>query len=86
MNDIQPTMDDSQVMDFISRGTVILEGVVSDEFNRQCETLPGRSINEFARTTRISERSPIAPGSRWCRSLAARTGFLDSNYCTSPSV
>ena len=26
MNDIQPTMDDSQVMDFISRGSVILEG------------------------------------------------------------
>ena len=50
MIDIQPTMNDSQVMDFISRGTVVVEGVVSDEFNRQCETLPGRSINEFACT------------------------------------
>ena len=48
MNDIQPTMDDSQVMDFVSRGAVVLEGVVSDEFNRQCETLPGGSINEYA--------------------------------------
>ena len=48
MIDIQPTMDDNQVMDFVSRGSVVLEGVVSDEFNRRCETLPGGSINEFA--------------------------------------
>ena len=40
MIDIQPTMNDSQVMDFVSRGSVVLEGVVSDDFNRQCETLP----------------------------------------------
>ena len=78
MIDIQPTMDDSQVMDFVSRGSVVLEGVVSDEFSRQCETLPGGRIAEFACHTRISRRSAFAPRSRWRRSLAARTKFLQS--------
>ena len=76
MIDIQPTMDDSQVMDFVSGGSVVLEGVVSDEFNRQCETLPGGQNRRIRLHTRISGRSTFAPRSRWRRSVAARTKFL----------
>ena len=63
MIDIQPTMDDSRVMDFVSGGSVVLEGVVSDEFNRQCETLPGGRIAEFACTPGFRKKYFCTPQS-----------------------
>ena len=77
MNDIQPTMDDSQVMDFVSRGSVVLEGVVSDEFNRQCETLPGGSINQFACSPRFRNEVLLHPEVAGVpRSLLGRNFFI----------
>ena len=77
MNDIQPTMDDSQVMDFVSRGSVVLEGVVSDEFNHQCETLPGGSINQFACTPGFRNEVLLHPEvAGVARSLLGRNLFI----------
>ena len=76
MIDIQPTMNDSQVMDFISRGSVVLEGVVSDEFNRQCETLPGRSINEFACTPGFRNEVLLHP-----EIAGVARSLLGQNFC-----
>ena len=77
MNDIQPTMDDSQVMDFVSRGSVVLEGVVSDEFIRQCEALPGGSINEFACTPGFRNEVLLHPEvAGVARSLLGRNLFM----------
>jgi hypothetical protein len=50
MMDIEPTMDDSQVMEFTHSGFVIAEGVIADEINRQCETLPKGGMADFVRT------------------------------------
>jgi len=44
---IEPTMNDRDVIDFISKGIVILEGIVSDDINRQCDDLPGNNLSEF---------------------------------------
>ena len=50
MIDIQPSMDDSQVMEFVFAGYVIAAGVVSDELNRQCEALPRGGLKDFVQT------------------------------------
>ena len=39
MADVKPTMTDDDVMDFIALGYVFLEGVISEDFNRQCDGL-----------------------------------------------
>ena len=41
MPDIKPTMTDEQVMRFIADGYIVLEGIIPDEINRQCEFLSG---------------------------------------------
>ena len=51
MIDIQPTMDDNQVMDFVFTGSVVIEGVVSDALNHQCKALPGGGMSDFVRTS-----------------------------------
>ena len=47
---VEPTLDDRGVMDFVCRGYVLLEGVVSEEFNRVCSGLPGGHQRDFIRT------------------------------------
>ena len=44
MADIQPTMTDDDVMDFVANGYVVLDEVVSEAFNQQCsDAKPGPS-------------------------------------------
>ncbi len=50
MTDIKPTMTDEQVMRFIGDGYIVLEGIIPDEINRQCEFLSGGRLTDFART------------------------------------
>ena len=61
MTDIKPTLDDDAVMDFVSNGYVFLEGIVSEEFNRSCSTLPGGSLIEFARSDRFRREVLLHP-------------------------
>jgi hypothetical protein len=44
---IEPTLDDSGVMDFVASGFVLLEGIVDDAFNRSCSTLAGGNADAF---------------------------------------
>ena len=86
MNDIQPTMDDSQVMDFISRGAVVLEGSRLRRVQSSMRNFAGRQHQRIRLYTRISGRSPIAPGSRWRCPLSARTEFLYADNRAPSSV
>ena len=61
MIDVQPTMNDSKVMDFVWKGYVVLEGIVSDEFNRRCDALPGGHINEFVSNPDFLEEVRMHP-------------------------
>jgi hypothetical protein len=61
MINIQPTMTDDQVMDFIFRGYVILEGVIPDAFNRHCETFQGGRITEFVNTPEFRREVFLRP-------------------------
>ena len=45
--DIQPTMNDDTVMDFIASGYVVLEEVISKSLNQECKDLSGGGVNEF---------------------------------------
>ena len=48
--EIQPTLNDEQVMQFISVGNIVLEGIISDEFNQKCQDLPGGRLTDFVQT------------------------------------
>jgi hypothetical protein len=47
MTDVKPTMTDSDVMDFVAQGYVLLESIIGEDFNRQCDTLPPGNANTF---------------------------------------
>jgi hypothetical protein len=55
MTDIQPTMTDRDVMDFVARGYVLLEGVVSDDIRQRYEALPDRSLAPLVQTREFIE-------------------------------
>ena len=77
MNDIQPTMTDEDVMDFISKGYVVLEGIISEEFNRQYLNLPGGGVSEFIQTPEFRNAvllNPEAAGA--VRSLLGANFFV----------
>ena len=40
MTDIEPTLNDDGVMDFIASGYIVLEGLIEDDFNRYCLDQP----------------------------------------------
>ena len=47
MMDIEPTLDDDGVTDFIASGYVVLEGLIEDDFNRRCLDQPGGNADGF---------------------------------------
>lgn len=47
MAEIEPTLDDDGVMDFVALGYVVLEGVIDEAFNQKCNELPGGNIDAF---------------------------------------
>ena len=47
MAEIKPTLNDSDVMDFVASGYVLLEGVIDQAFNRRCNDLKRGNIDEF---------------------------------------
>ena len=53
MIEITPTMDDTQVMEFVFNGFVIAEAAVDDDINRQCEDLPRGGLDEFVQTRKF---------------------------------
>jgi hypothetical protein len=59
--DIAPTMTDRDVADFIARGYVVLEGVVSDAMNRRCDALPGGAVNEFVKSPAFRDEVALNP-------------------------
>jgi hypothetical protein len=61
MADARPTMTDADVMDFIREGYVALEGVVSDEFNRDCDDLPAGGSNDFIQSAAYLDQVLMLP-------------------------
>ena len=47
MTDIEPTLNDDGVMDFIATGYIVLEGLIEDDFNRCCLQQPGGNADGF---------------------------------------
>ena len=48
MANIQPTMTDDDVMEFIANGYVVLEGIVDEEYNRACADVPAGRADGLA--------------------------------------
>lgn len=59
--EIAPTMTDRGVADFIARGYVVLEGVVSDAMNRRCDGLAGGAINDFVKSREFLDEIALNP-------------------------
>ena len=57
--DCEPTLTDSQVLQFCREGHLLLKGVVSDEINqRTCDWLDGEIPANPSGTSPVSMRSP----------------------------
>ena len=61
MADVRPTMTDDDVMDFIASGYVLLEGVISDDFNRQCDGLPRGRGNDLIASDAFTREELLHP-------------------------
>ncbi len=50
MINVEPTLNDSQIMQFIHNGYITLERIVDAEFNRTCDSVPGGHLSDFVCT------------------------------------
>ncbi len=46
--DVQPTLNDQDVMRFVFEGYIKLDAIIPSAFNEKCRTLPGGRLTEFA--------------------------------------
>ena len=92
MEPIAPTLDDNGVMDFVATGLVVLEGLISADFNRRCDDLapgncdatsPSSSIVKF--NSRISTSSSAKRFKSSFFSIRERKSFRVSSNNASPS-
>ena len=61
MADVKPTMTDDDVMDFIALGYVLLEGVVPEDFNRECDDLPRGRANDLIASDAFTKEVLLHP-------------------------
>ena len=55
MKEIQPTMTDREVMEFVARGYVLLDGVVPDDIRERYEALPDRKLRPLVESQEFIE-------------------------------
>ena len=75
MVNIEPTLNDHQVMQFIHNGYITLESIVGEDFNRECESVPGGHLTDFVLTNEFSPKRVATSRSCWRGTLAVRRGF-----------
>ena len=61
MLDIQPTLNDKQVFDFIHNGYIILESVVAEDFNAECLVLPPGHLTDFIQSNPFRQNVLLHP-------------------------
>ena len=61
MLDIQPTLNDKQVFDFIHNGYIILESVVAEDFNAECLALPPGRLTDFIQSNPFRQNVLLHP-------------------------
>ena len=47
MINIEPTLNDHDVMQFIHNGYITLESIVDADFNQECESVQSGHLNDF---------------------------------------
>ena len=47
MINVEPTLNDLKVMQFIHNGYITLENIVDPDFNTECESVDGRTSQRF---------------------------------------
>ena len=61
MREIEPTLNDEQVMRFIHDGYLTLEGIVDPAFNRACESVPAGHLTDFVRSEAFRREVLLQP-------------------------
>lgn len=61
MIDIQPTLNDRQVMQFIHNGYITLENIIDTDFNRECESIQGGHLSDFVATAAFRRNVLLHP-------------------------
>ena len=85
MLDIQPTLNDKQVFDFIHNGYIILESVVAEDFNAECLALPPTPDRFYTKPPFPPNRTVASGGSRGC-SIVIRRGLYRTYFGAQPSL
>ena len=86
MINVEPTLNDHQVMQFIHNGYITLESIVDEDFNRECESVPGGHLTDFVLTDEFRRNVLLQSRSCWRRPLVVRRRFPRANECTPSSV
>lgn len=58
---IKPTLNDTQVMQFIHNGYITLESLVGANFNRECHSVPGGHLSDFVCTDAFRRKVLLHP-------------------------
>ena len=61
MINIEPTLNDLQVMQFIHNGYITLGNIVDADFNKECESVDGGWLNDFVRTDEFRRNVLLHP-------------------------
>ena len=61
MINIEPTLNDHQVMQFIHDGYITLESIIDKDFNRECESVPGGRLTDFVLTDEFRRNVLLHP-------------------------
>ena len=88
--DCEPTLTDSQVLDFTKAGYLKLEGVVPDEVSARCFAWLDEHAAELDPETNPAQRRMSRSGSSsrsgsWTACCAARRSWAPSARCSAPT-
>ena len=75
MINIEPTLNDLQVMQFIHNGYITLENIVDADFNEACESVHRGRMNDFVRTDEFRRSVLLHPEVAGSRAFALRREF-----------
>ena len=61
MINVEPTLNDHDVMQFIHNGYITLENIVDADFNTECESVDGGRLNDFVRADEFRRNVLLHP-------------------------
>ena len=61
MFNVEPTLNDDQVMRFIHNGYITLENIIDTDFNQKCESVGGGGMGDLVQTDEFRRNVLLHP-------------------------